>query len=311
MQSLSSFAPHLGAALGAALMLAAGLAFQAGRGSESAAALEPGSLEAGPWIQVAADTSPVVETSPGVAPVHAQPVGSLPPVTPDRAHRPHLAVIVDDVADPATLAALLDLDIPLTVSILPYAEAAPQMARLARAAGRDVFVHLPMEPVGLDDPGPHALIQGLSDRQIQARLSWAFARVPGAMGFNNHMGSRLTSDWDHMEQVFTHLPSTHLDLVFVDSLTSPTSVAGDMARRAGLKSLSRDVFLDHEPDAEAIEQQIAQAFAQARDAGFAIAIIHPRPVSLAALANLDAKAQAAGVDLVGMAQLVAADEERS
>lgn len=323
MQPLSSFAPHLGAALGAGLMLAASVAFQLGQAGEPEAATGQEMPEAAPLTQVATDSSREEQSAFEATGDHSERTASgeraAPDITPAVAATftsgpsagPQLAIIVDDVADRATLRALLALDIPLTVSILPYAEGAPQIAQEARAAGRDVFVHMPMEPVGLDDPGPYALTYGLNDRQIEARLSWAFARVPGAIGFNNHMGSRLTGDMAHMERIFAQLPSERSDLVFVDSLTSPRSVAATMARRVGLKSLRRDVFLDHDPEPAAIATQVATALDTARSEGFAIAIIHPRPASMAALEQLEVQAQVAGVELVGMAALVGALETRS
>ena len=305
MRTLSSFAPHLGAALGAALMLAASLAFNAGAGDARAPA---GAVEAAPeatgqdsvWAPIPASTPELDARAVSHPDPKAAPQAALLTAAPAR---PRLAVILDDVADMRALDRALALDAPVTVSILPYAQDAPALAAMARVAGREVFLHLPMEPVGLDDPGPHALTKALSSEATRDRLAWAFSQVPGAAGFNNHMGSRMTADRAAMDAVFAGLPAGAQDLIFVDSLTHPRSQAAGAARQAGLATLTRDVFLDHDDDLAAINAQLDTALALAVERGSAIVIAHPREATFEVLETLAARAQAAGVDLTSVAAL--------
>lgn len=295
MTRTAAFAPHLGAALGAALLLCTGLAFQAGAEGEAViAAPAEDRIDLSRSAAFSMTSEYVdVETS-GNALGEVAPL----PLTP----RPRLAVIIDDVGlDRAAAEALLALDLPLTLSILPYAEAAPEIASLAGEAGREVFLHLPMEPVGLDDPGPLALAAHLPGETLSTRAEWAFSRVPGAVGFNNHMGSRLTADPAAMDALFA--PLSARGLIFVDSLTSPDSVAQARARAAGLVALRRDVFLDHDRSAEAVSAAIDAAIARALDQGTAIAIGHPHTVTIEQLASLRSRAEAAGVELVSVSAL--------
>ncbi|MEQ8433954.1 MAG: divergent polysaccharide deacetylase family protein [Oceanicaulis sp.] len=222
--------------------------------------------------------------------------------------RPRLAVIIDDIGhDMEAARALMAAGLPVTLAILPYAEHAPQIAAEARAAGVEVFVHLPMEPVGLEDPGPGAITTALSPAQVAARVEAALVRVPGAAGLNNHMGSRATRDAGVVAALFQALSGR--DLIFVDSLTHPGSLAAGAARVAGLDVFERDVFLDAagaDPDA-----QIDAAVARAVETGQAVAIGHPHGDTLRALERLPEKARLAGVDLVVVSALAPQRSEPS
>ena len=312
MSGSSSFAPHLGAALGAGLMLAASLAFNAGAGGEGAAgtnAPPPDRSGSQAFVNTGSPrAAAAVETV--AAPDDSQAYAAVEGAPPGQAHaavRPRLAVILDDVADLPAARRALALDAPVTISVLPYAEAAPQIAALVTGAGRELFVHLPMEPVGLDDPGPYALTKALDADTLAARLAVAFSRAPGATGFNNHMGSRMTADRAAMDAVFAALDPKATDLIFVDSLTHPRSQAARAAQDAGLTALRRDVFLDHEPDRDAIDARIDEVLALAVERGAAIAIVHPRAESFLALETLAARAEAAGVAIVPVAAIAERD----
>ena len=66
--------------------------------------------------------------------------------------------------------------------------------------------------------------------------------VPNVIGVNNHMGSFLTQDRKAMAVVLGEIKRK--GLFFVDSRTTSKTVAYDVARKLGLKSAMRDVFLD-------------------------------------------------------------------
>jgi polysaccharide deacetylase 2 family uncharacterized protein YibQ len=72
-------------------------------------------------------------------------------------------------------------------------------------------------------------------------------------------------------------------LFFIDSRTNPESVAASTAHSVGVPALSRDVFLDNEPNAAAIDQQMKILIHLAHKNGMAIGIGHPHPATLAVL----------------------------
>ncbi len=67
---------------------------------------------------------------------------------------------------------------------------------------------------------------------------------------------------------------------------------------------SRNVFLDDVPTRDAVRRQLALAVRRARQQGFAIAIGHPHPATLQALAESLPQLEAHGVTLVFASELV-------
>lgn len=193
----------------------------------------------------------------------------------------HLAIVIDDVGRELELfEKLLDLRYPLSFSVLPgsvYAVGVQQRLTADHRRPRDVLLHLPMEPLdpaamGGVEIGETFLLATDSPEQLRHKLDAALTRVPAAIGINNHMGSRLTADADAMAAIMPVLRER--GLWFLDSRTNPETVAAREAEAAGVPTLSRNVFLDHEPGREAIRQALLQAAAHARTQP-TVAIAHP------------------------------------
>ncbi len=205
------------------------------------------------------------------------------PFPPTCGERPRLAILVDDFGDSIPQAAAFEaVPVPLTFAVLPDAAEAPDVARFLVALGREVLVHVPMEPDQADDIShPAFLLTTLDDEEIVARMSAFLARVPGAVGANNHMGSRFTRDWHRMGVVLSFLRDR--GLFFVDSRTTPATVGHEVAAAVGLPFVERDVFLDNDPSVPAVEARLAEAVQAAHRDGCALAIGHPRVTTLEVL----------------------------
>ena len=94
-------------------------------------------------------------------------------------------------------------------------------------------------------------------------------------------------------------------LLFVDSRTTPLSVAAAEAHRRGVPSTGRDVFLDNVADVARIRAQLRHAETIARRTGAAIAIGHPYPETVAALAEWLPTLEERGFALVPVTTVVA------
>ncbi|HSH12214.1 MAG TPA: divergent polysaccharide deacetylase family protein [Desulfurivibrionaceae bacterium] len=223
--------------------------------------------------------APAATGQPGTAARSSQPLG------PGAGNRelPLLAIVIDDMGYQKQLDAdLLHLNLNLTFAFLPESPHTPEHAELAGRLGREVLLHLPMEPSDQRwDPGPGALTLAMTPAERAAVFTRDLARVPQAVGINNHMGSRFTEDQAAMQDLLGLVRDRRL--FFLDSLTSPASLGYTLAREMGVKTCRREVFLDNVREPDRIRAQIRELLAVAERQGWAVGIGHPYPQTLAAL----------------------------
>lgn len=195
---------------------------------------------------------------------------------------PKIAVVIDDLGvDRRGTRAVIGLPAPLTLSFLAYADDLDAQTERASRAGHELFLHVPMEPVGNAYPGAGALRAAMSDNELRGALDVALSAFPGYVGVNNHMGSRLTADKRAMDTVMAELKNR--DLIFLDSVTTPDSVAARSAAEAGLPCAVRDVFLDHVRTRKEVLKRVRELERLALRNGFAVGIGHPHAVTTAVL----------------------------
>lgn len=215
-----------------------------------------------------------------------------------------LAIVIDDIGESMSAARdLAALDYPVTFSVWPRSTHAREAAEVAHKAGREVMIHLPMEPVRYPQvkPGPGAILSGQQPQEMAALVRDAVRRVPYAVGLNNHMGSRVTQNAAAMRTVCEALDGT--GLFVLDSMTHQNSKLYFEAKRAGLPAYKRNVFLDVIADKRNIMFQLDKAARIAQAEGQAIAIGHPLPETVAALKEW-ARTRDRTVTIVTVRQLV-------
>jgi polysaccharide deacetylase 2 family uncharacterized protein YibQ len=205
------------------------------------------------------------------------------PIPPPPPHeRARIVLVIDDMGvDRHMTAKATALPSPLTMSFLPYGSHIAADAATARAAGHELMLHMPMEPVGAQDPAPNALLVKLPLDELRRRIAWNLDQFDGYVAVNNHMGSRFTADETLMGEVIAALSAR--GVASLDSRTTGSSAGLRVARMAQLPARSRDVFLDHDPSRAAVDGQLAVLEALAHKRGLAIAIGHPREPTIAAL----------------------------
>jgi hypothetical protein len=214
-----------------------------------------------------------------------------------------LAIILDDLGnDRAAAEAIFALSYPLTISVLPDRPHSADIAEEAHRRGYQVMLHLPMESVAKETPESRELRPGMSAGDVAALVNQFLQAVPAVAGVNNHQGSQSTADSALMDELMPVLRDHQL--FYIDSRTTAATVAYDSAQRLGVRAAFRNVpFLDDVAEVPAVRKQLQLALRDAREKGEAVAIGHPHPATLKALAEVLPLAKAQGVRLVFASEL--------
>jgi polysaccharide deacetylase 2 family uncharacterized protein YibQ len=199
---------------------------------------------------------------------------------------------------------ITDNDFHVTLSVLPGKPYSRAVAMMASEKNKDVIIHMPMEPHDKNQYGleENTLMVGMAKSKIFAFLLDAFGSVPHAIGLSNHMGSRATEDARLMKFVMEFLKKN--EMVFFDSLSSGGSLGRETARQYGVRSASRDVFIDNKDDPDYIRQQMIKLAEHARQAGVAFGVGHDRSRTIAVLSEMIPRLEEEGYQFMKLSEVV-------
>jgi polysaccharide deacetylase 2 family uncharacterized protein YibQ len=217
---------------------------------------------------------------------------------------PKVAFIIDDLGYEIEVAKkMLELEFPITLSILPFLKYSEYIAEEGKKNNQEIILHLPMEPNNSSaDPGPRAIKSYMSEEEIRQYVRECIFNFPYVMGLNNHMGSKITEDREIMKIILEEIK--RYNLFFIDSMTSKNSIAYQVAQEMGVKTAKRSVFLDNENDMEYIKGQMLEVQEIALREGEAIAIGHSRINTFYVLKRMIPELIRAGIEIVPVSELV-------
>jgi polysaccharide deacetylase 2 family uncharacterized protein YibQ len=205
----------------------------------------------------------------------------VPPSPPEN----RVAIIIDDMGSSLeALQEVCDLGQPVTISILPLSPFAEETARIAHENGLEVMLHLPGESLNHQEGNNSTaglIRSGMNEEDVRSLVEESLSRVPYVEGVNNHMGSKITQEEPVMRPILDLLKSR--DLYFIDSRTTAESIAFDLARKMGLRTAYRNIFLDSSVGVDFSKKKIIDLFRLSQKKGKAIGIGHPFPETLQAL----------------------------
>lgn len=187
-----------------------------------------------------------------------------------------IAIIIDDIGNQEALdMRVAKLPGAVTLAVLPHTPHGKSVAQLAHQLNKDVMLHAPMESSNHRKLGDGALTQELGQLEFEKVLQDSINSIPHVIGVNNHMGSLLTQNPEAMNWVMQVVQKNNL--FFIDSRTTPNSVAESTAKQHDIPTISRHVFLDNEQTHEYVDEAFKKTLQISRKTGFALAIGHPYP----------------------------------
>lgn len=254
-----------------------------------AAAPDPRLIEQtryGPVPRIGPDGARPAET-------YARPAVSLPGL-------PRIALLVGGMglSPRATEAAIASLPGAVTLGFAPYGADLARETALARQAGHELVLEIPMEPFDFphDNPGPHTLVADAAKAGNSDNLTWLMSRFSGYAGVANFLGGKFTANETALTPVLREIAAR--GLFYVDDGTSARSLAMTLAPGQELAAARADIVLDSTAQPEAIEAALARLQAIARGKGLAIGVASALPASVEIIGRFARALETRGIALV-------------
>ena len=195
--------------------------------------------------------------------------------------KPKLVIIIDDVVKKKKKDKILNIGYPINMAFLPPKSGHKESAIIAQNLPFHM-IHFPMQASkNFKNIEVNTLNISDSYETIEARVKQLRVLYPNATYTNNHTGSVFTENYEAMDKLFRALKK--YNFIFVDSRTTPNSVAKELSIKYQMPYIVRDTFLDNDRSFTAIQNQLKDAIRVAKKQGFAIAIGHPYEVTFQVL----------------------------
>jgi uncharacterized protein len=219
---------------------------------------------------------------------------------------PRIAVLINGMglSDAATADAIKALPPPISVAYGAYSRNLQDWVTRARAAGHEVLLEVPLEPLDYpaNDPGPHTLLTTLPPEENMKRLEWLMSRFTGYVGITNVMGAKFEATQESFLPVLEEIKAR--GLLFLDDGTALRSTAGQIASALGLDYAVASVQIDAVATAPDIAKALSQLESVAKERGIAIGIASAKPATVKQLAAWAEQLQGKGVVLIPISAAV-------
>ncbi len=223
-----------------------------------------------------------------------------PASTPDQ---PRVAIVVSGLGmmNDALDAAVSKLPPAVTLSFSPYAVGLREKQGLARSAGHEVMLDLPMESAAFPatDPGPLGLMTLLPAPEAGERLERILAKGRGYVGVLAAVEGPFTNTPDTMEPVLATLSKA--GLLYLHQGAEQSLIAN---RRVAPALTTVNVVIDERGFAESIEARLDYLTRLARARGVAVGVMTASPLGFTKLKAWADDLAGAGVALVPVSAAV-------
>lgn len=209
--------------------------------------------------------------------------------------------------DPEHAADCFRLPHPFAVAVVPGAPWSSGMFRAARAAQREVVLHLPLEPVNYPsvDPGPGTVLVTMEPARITGLVRRYLDTAGPVSAVANHMGSLATQDMEVMSAVYRELRRRNVPFLHVQP--APGSVCRSLAASEGVVYREPDVVLDAETrarDPRTLEKRWSAVLERARERGRLVVFVRDTPLARRWLPGALTAKRLDGVSVVPVASLL-------
>jgi uncharacterized protein len=185
---------------------------------------------------------------------------------------PKIAILLGGMGlnEKLTQRAIKELPADVTLAFAPYGNNLQEQVNRARAEGHEVFLQVPLEPIGFpaNNPGPKTLSGDATDAENIDSLRWHLSRFTGYAGVVNYMGSRYLSMPKAIKPFLVELKQR--GVFFLEDGSMALSATEGTARAMQLPIKRAKVVIDSDPNPQAIIAALTLLEEEATGTGFAI-----------------------------------------
>jgi len=214
--------------------------------------------------------------------------------------RPYIAIIVTGIGlnSKTTELAIKTLPGQIDFGFSPYGQQLQHWMNISREYGHEGFLMIPTEPLKYpeNDPGPHTLMTGASQRDNLKKLDWLLSQVTGYVGVINDMGSKFTASEEDILPVLNDLNAR--GLMMLDSRSTRFSRAAKLARRISMPRAFNNLYIDNIVSAAEITKNLTTLENTARTYGSAIGVARAYPLSIREIRKWSQELEGRGIQLV-------------
>ena len=231
--------------------------------------------------------------------------GRNPPALPTRVpdNAPQIAILFGGLGfdRAATSRAALKLPAAVTFGFTPYGDGLGAQVQLARDAGHEIVLQLPMEGFGKTEAPPAHMLTTDPSR-TSADLAWLLDRVKGYAGVSNLLGGRVLASEVALRPIAQAVAARRS--FFLEENVTALSALDTVGREVGLRSAKSDIVLDARGGTVELTQDMQRLEDLARSRGTAIGTVIAGPGTAEVLAQLLARLPDKGLALVNISQAI-------
>ena len=221
---------------------------------------------------------------------------------------PRIAIVLFGLGDnPAAADSFFRVGAPFAVALAPGQKASRDIFRAAHGRGREVVLHLPLEPINYPqvNPGPGTLLVTMKPARIAGDVRRYLDQSRPIAAVANHMGSLATQDMTLMRAVFRELRRD--DLPFLHVTPAAGAVCKPLAADLGIDYAEPDIVIDQEArqgDPRALQRRWKQALERARARGHLIVWMRATRLTREWLPHALAPKELGGANVVPLSALI-------
>ena len=219
-----------------------------------------------------------------------------------------LALVLYDLGtDPAAAEVTFGLPVPFAVALSPALPSSQALFRAAHHAGREVVLHLPLEPINYPQvsPGPGAVLVTMKPSEITGLTRRYLDQADPVAAVSNDMGSLATQDMTVMTAIYQELRRRRVPFIHLAPVAG--AVCRPLAAQLGVMYDQPDAVLDQEAretDARSLDRHWSEILGEARGRDRTIVWLRATPLALEWLPKAAAAKRLDGVDLVPLSSLL-------